>query len=91
MSPSPELFGEKQWKTLRPLFPEPQRRKDGQGRRWAGGCECLQGILLVLRTGARFQAVGGKFESTAEFTWAYVRLWTDAITFFVGIYTRALR
>jgi hypothetical protein len=49
------LLSEEQWAVLIPLFPEPRRRKDGRGRPWASNRACLQGILWILRTGARWR------------------------------------
>ena len=52
-----QLLSEEQWEILCPLFPEPKRRKDGRGRPWASNRACLEGILWVLRTGARWRDV----------------------------------
>ena len=49
------LLSEAQWEILAPLFPKPKRRKDRRGRPWAPNRDCLEGILWVLRTGARWR------------------------------------
>ena len=50
-----EFLSQEQWEILEPLFPKPQRRKDRRGRPWADNHACLQGILWVMRTGARWR------------------------------------
>ena len=49
------LLSEAQWIVLSALFPEPKRRRDGRGRPWASNRSCLEGILWVLRSGARWR------------------------------------
>lgn len=51
---SPVGLTDAQWAILDSLIPEPPRRKDGRGRPWRSRREVLDGILLVLRTGARW-------------------------------------
>ena len=55
MKKRPALLSEAQWTLLAPLFPDPGRRRDGQGRPWASNRACLEGIVWVLRTGARWR------------------------------------
>jgi transposase len=44
---------DEQWSVIRPLIPEPTRRKDGKGRPWRDSREVMNGILwILLRTGA---------------------------------------
>lgn len=43
-----------QWERIRPLIPKLPRRADGKGRPWNSPRETLNGILWVLRTGARW-------------------------------------
>ena len=45
---------DEQWSILRPLIPEPPRRPDGRGRPWRDCREVLNGILWILRIGARW-------------------------------------
>lgn len=42
-----------QWAVLEPTF-RPRRRRDGRGRPWADARAVLNGVLWVLRTGARW-------------------------------------
>lgn len=46
---------DEQWKVLEPLLPKLRRRKDGRGRPWRDNRETLNGILWVLRSGARWK------------------------------------
>jgi len=44
-----------QWNRIEEFFPEPRRRRDGRGRPWASNRACLNGILWLLRSGARWR------------------------------------
>ena len=46
---------EEQWVFVAPLIREPRRRKDGRGRPRKDPRDILDGILWVLRSGARWQ------------------------------------
>lgn len=46
---------ENQWSILDSLLPKPKIRKDKRGRPWRGNKEVLEGILWVLKTGARWK------------------------------------
>ncbi len=52
---------EAQWAIVEPLIPEPRRRKDGRGRPWREPREVLGGILWVLRTGAPWKDLPGRY------------------------------
>jgi transposase len=45
----------KQWERLAPFFPKRKRRKDGKGRPAVEPREVLEGVLWVLKTGARWK------------------------------------
>jgi transposase len=45
---------EEQWSILEPLLPKLRRRDDGKGRPWRNNREVLEGVLWVLKTGARW-------------------------------------
>jgi len=50
-----EQLTDEQWAILNPLIAEPIRRDDRRGRPWRENREVLDGILWILRTGARWQ------------------------------------
>jgi transposase len=55
-----ELTGE-QWAIIGPLIPEPPRREDGRGRPWKDTREVMNGVLWILRSGARWQDLPERF------------------------------
>ena len=67
-----EYLTEKQWKAIAPHLPELESR----GRPWRSDRECLEGILWVLRTGARWQDLPSQYPSPAT-CWRRMRLWTE--------------
>ena len=46
---------DRQWKVIEPLLPKLRKRKDGRGRPWIESRSILDGILWVLKTGARWR------------------------------------
>ena len=52
---------DKQREILASLLPEPPRREDGRGRTWADSRKLLNGMLWVLRTGAQWQDLPGRY------------------------------
>ena len=46
---------EKQWSFIQPLLPKHRQREDGKGRPRQDDRQILQGILWILKTGARWQ------------------------------------
>jgi transposase len=50
-----------QWAIIKPLMPVPPRRADGRGRPWREAREVLNGILWILRSGARWQDLPERF------------------------------
>ena len=56
-----EELTEEQWDRIAPLIPAPARRPDGRGRPWRGNREVLNGILWILRSGARWQDLPERF------------------------------
>ena len=68
---------ERQWKRLEPLLPTPPRRRDRRGRPWAENRACLEGILWVLRTGARWRDMPERYPSGVT-CWRRPREWEEA-------------
>src|SRR4030042_2923802 len=58
--PGEELTDE-QGKIIEPLLPKLPRRSDGRGRPWRNHREVLNGILWVLRSGARWKDLPERF------------------------------
>ena len=56
-----EELTDEQWAIIGPLIPEPPRRKDGRGRPWRDTREVLNGVLWILRSGARWQDLPDRF------------------------------
>ena len=48
------LLTETQWRKIAPLLPKPPRHRRG-GRPWIENRRVLEGILWILRSGARWQ------------------------------------
>lgn len=78
---------ERQWKRSEPLLPQPRVRKDGRGRPWRDPRDIPNGILWVMRTGARGTicrrairrirpVIGGSSSGHRPVRWrAYSRRW----------------
>ncbi len=58
---SGEELTDEQWAIIEPLLPQLPRRRDGRGRPWRGHREVLNGILWVLRSGARWKDLPERF------------------------------
>jgi transposase len=52
---------DEQWGLLSGLLPPLPRRKDGRGRPWKDSRAVLNGILWVLRTGAQWNEMPGRY------------------------------
>ena len=52
---------DEQWAVLQPLIPTPRHRPDGRGRPWKASRDVLNGILWILKTGARWQDLPGRY------------------------------
>jgi transposase len=70
------LLSEEQCAVLVSLFPEPKRRRDGWGRPWVSNRACLQGILWVLRTGARWRDMPDEYGDGST-CWRRLRMWEE--------------
>ncbi len=56
-----EELTDDQWAIIGPLFPELPRRADRRGRPWRDNREVLNGVLWILRSGARWQDLPERF------------------------------
>ena len=75
MEPESQLTDE-QWLLIADLFPdEPPSEKGGRPRRTSR--ECVEGILWVLRTGARWRDLPARFPSPPT-CWRRFQVWTEA-------------
>ncbi len=59
-----EELTDEQWAILAPLIPEPPRREDKRGRPWRDTREVMNGVLWILRSGARWQDLPDRFPPT---------------------------
>ena len=68
-----ELFlSEEQWRRIEPLLPKLRSR----GRRWRDHRAVREGILWVLKTGARWRDLPKEYPS-ASTCWRRLRLWEE--------------
>jgi transposase len=67
MARSGPLLTEAQWKKIVPLLPKPPQHRKG-GRPWIENCRVLEGILWILRSGARWQDLPEKVTVKATTT-----------------------
>jgi transposase len=58
-----EELTDEQWKIVERLIPEPPKRDDGKGRPRRDDRQVLNGILWILRSGARWRDMPGRFPS----------------------------
>jgi len=56
-----EELTDEQWAVIEPLIPEPPRREDKRGRPWRDTREVMNGVLWILRNGARWQDLPERF------------------------------
>lgn len=67
------VLTDEQWERLAPHLPEHRPHPKG-GRPWADDRECLEGILWLLRTGARWQDIPVDLPSGST-CWRRLRDW----------------
>ena len=63
---------EKQWKHVEPLLP----KLKSNGRPWKKNRETLEGILWILRTGARWKDLPERYPSPST-CWRRLKLWEE--------------
>jgi transposase len=56
-----EELTDEQWAIIEPLIPPLPRRPDGRGRPWRDNRKVLNGILWILRSGARWKDMPDRF------------------------------
>ena len=69
------MLTDSQWEEIRPLLPKPPRHRHG-GRPPAADRKVLEGILWILRSGARWQDLPEEFPSPAT-CWRRLRDWEE--------------
>ena len=69
------FINDEQWKLLKPLLPKPKTNPKG-GQPAIDNRQVLEGILWVLRTGARWQDLPDRYPSPTT-CWRRLRLWED--------------
>ena len=75
MARSRPLLTEAQWKKIAPLLPQPPRQRQG-GRPWIENRRVLEGILWILRSGARWQDLPEKYPHPST-CWRRLRDWDE--------------
>ena len=75
MARSGPLLAEAQWKKIAPLLPKPPKQRKG-GRPWIENRRVLEGILWILRSGARWQDLPEKFPHPST-CWRRLRDWEE--------------
>ena len=73
---------DEQWFLIADLLEQPPPSSAG-GRPWTNSRACLEGILWVLRTGARWKDLPKSFPSPSS-CWQRLKLWTES-----GLFTKA--
>ena len=67
-----KLLSERQWEKIAPLLP----RLRSRGRPWANNRKVLEGILWILRTGARWVDLPEEYASPST-CWRRLKLWEE--------------
>jgi transposase len=88
MSRVKPLLSDGQWARIAPLLPKHHVGRQG-GRPWVDDRACLEGILWVLRTGARWRDLPDAYPSPATCwrrlsVWARAEVWLDIWRAFLG-------
>lgn len=73
------MLTDEQWEKIRPLIPPRPPRPKG-GRPPAGDRDCLEGILWVLKTGARWRDLPAEYPDSST-CWRRLKDWYEAGVF----------
>jgi transposase len=68
------ILSDEQWELIKAFFPQPKVRRDRRGRPWRENRECLEGIIWVIRSGARWRDLPPPYPSGVT-CWRRLRLW----------------
>ena len=79
-----EFLTDPMWQKLDPLLPLLPKGKKG-GRPWVDNRRCLEGILWVLKTGARWRDLPKEYPSPAT-CWRRMRRWAK-----LGVWERVMQ
>jgi transposase len=71
------ILTDEQWKQIEPLLPPPKLRSKGRkrGRPPKGNRQVLEGILWILKTGARWRDLPRDFGVSSSVCWKRLRRW----------------
>ena len=75
MPRSGPLLTDQQWEKIAPLLPRLRKNPRG-GRPWADNRRVLEGILWILRTGARWQELPERYPSPST-CWRRLKQWAE--------------
>ena len=75
MAKNTRFINDDRWKLIDPLLPKPKINPKG-GRPSIDNREVLEGIIWVLRTGARWQDLPDRYPSASS-CWRRLRLWEE--------------
>jgi len=73
------ILTDEQWNKIELLLPQPKRRskRRTRGRPPKGNRQVLEGILWILKTGARWRDLPKDFGVSASVCWKRLRLWEE--------------
>lgn len=78
-------LSDRDWQRIEHFFPEPPRRRDRRGRPWQSNRACCEGIIWLLRSGARWRDMPSLYPSGVT-CWRRLRRWQEQ-----GVWEQAWR
>jgi len=75
MARTTQYLQDEQWKRIEPLLPKNKKGKKG-GRPWADNRQVIEGILWVLKSGARWRDLPERYPSPST-CWRRLKYWED--------------